>query len=77
MRSDLDGVGFHKFRHTATMGPYKTSMQVDRQMNRPMEIEAIIGEPLRVAQRHGVQTPMMEFLYRGLKLFEPAKQPIG
>jgi len=34
-----------KMRHTLSMGAYKTSMQIDRQMRRPMEIEAIIAAP--------------------------------
>ena len=44
--------------------PYKSSMQIDRQTRRPMEIEAILGEPVRVAQRNGVRVPKMEMLYQ-------------
>jgi 2-dehydropantoate 2-reductase len=52
-----------KIRHTQTMGAYKTSMQIDRQMGRAMEIEAIIGRPLQVAKENGVATSYMEMLY--------------
>ncbi len=59
-----------KIRHTQTMGAYKTSMQIDRQMGRPMEIEAIIGRPLHEARRNSIETPYMEMLYGILSLLE-------
>lgn len=55
---------------TLTMGPYKSSMQIDRQVGRPMEIEAIIGAPLKVAQSAGVPTPCIEMLYRQLCILD-------
>lgn len=58
--------------HTATMGAYRSSMQVDRQTGRPMEIEAILGEPLRVAKRHGVATPILEGLYHAARAVDAA-----
>jgi hypothetical protein len=42
---------------TTSMGPYKSSMQIDREVGRPMEIEAILGEPVRVAKRNGASVP--------------------
>jgi 2-dehydropantoate 2-reductase len=59
-----------KVRHTETMGAYKTSMQIDRQMGRPMEIEAIISRPLQEARRNSVETPYMEMLYGILSLLD-------
>jgi 2-dehydropantoate 2-reductase len=59
-----------KIRHTQTMGAYKTSMQIDRQMGRRMEIEAIIGRPLHEARRNSVETPYMEMLYDILSLLD-------
>ena len=53
-------------RMTEPMGPYKTSMQIDREQNRPMEIEAIIGRPLKIAREHGVPTPELIKLHQGL-----------
>jgi len=50
--------------YTRSMGAYKTSMQVDRQQARAMEVEAILGEPLRRARAGAVKTPVMEALYR-------------
>jgi len=60
-----------KMRHTLSMGAYKTSMQIDRQMRRPMEIEAIIGSPLSEAARQGVATPGLEMLYQLLLAIDP------
>lgn len=51
-------------QRTLNMGPYKSSMQIDRQIGRPMEIEAIVGEPLRVARRCGLNVPKIEMLYQ-------------
>ena len=39
---------------TRPMGPYLTSMQIDRRENRPMEIEAILGAPLH---QHWLREP--------------------
>lgn len=50
-------------RHTRTMGPYRSSMQIDRQEGRALEVESILGEPLRQARRAGVKTPKLEMLY--------------
>jgi 2-dehydropantoate 2-reductase len=61
-------------RRTGTMGPYRSSMQVDRQMHRSMEIEAIIGNPLRVARSRGAATPKIEMLYQLLKAGEGASK---
>lgn len=58
------------FEGTRAMKPIKTSMLADFEAGRPMEIEAIVGNALRVARRHGVQTPHLETLYALLKLME-------
>jgi 2-dehydropantoate 2-reductase len=50
-------------RITRPIGAYRTSMQVDRELGRPMEIEAIIGYPLRIAQQHRVAVPRWESLH--------------
>ena len=58
--------------NTTSMGPYRSSMQVDRQENRPMEVEAILGEPLRRAQARGVKVPVLESLYRAARVVDAA-----
>lgn len=48
---------------TRGMGPYRSSMQVDRHEGRPLEVEAILGEPLRRAKAKGVAVPLLEAVY--------------
>jgi 2-dehydropantoate 2-reductase len=48
---------------TREMEAYRTSMQVDLQMGRDLEVEAILGEPMRAGQRKGVDNPGMRMLY--------------
>lgn len=45
----------------------KPSMQVDAIRGRPMEIEVILGNPLRTAEELGVQAPTLSVLYKLLK----------
>lgn len=52
---------------TRKMVPYASSMLLDYQQGRPMEIEAIVGNPLRAAQAAGVSVPRVEMLYQQLK----------
>jgi 2-dehydropantoate 2-reductase len=49
---------------TLTMGAYRSSMQIDQEMGRPIELDAIIGQPLAAAKRHGIPTPAMLMLYQ-------------
>lgn len=51
---------------TYPMGAYRPSMLVDFLNNRPMEIEAIVGEPLRRIKARGGTCTALERLYRGL-----------
>lgn len=57
-----------KIEATHVMGAYKTSMHLDMQAGRPMEVEAIFGNPLRAARHAGVPVPNLEMLYRLLQL---------
>lgn len=52
--------------YTDRMAPYATSMMLDYRARRPMEVEAIYGEPLRLAEARGVRVPRIEMLYREL-----------
>jgi 2-dehydropantoate 2-reductase len=51
---------------TRSAGAYRTSMQLDRQAGRSMEIEAIVGRPLQVARRGGLASPLLNSLYLAL-----------
>lgn len=44
-------------------GGKEPSMLTDVRAGRPIEVEAILGNPLRIGQRHGVETPYLELLY--------------
>lgn len=48
---------------TASMGAYRSSMQIDHECGRPLEVEAILGEPVRRAERAGIPVPAMRLLY--------------
>lgn len=68
---DIPDAFVEKMLHnTKHMGPYKPSMMIDREMGRPMEVEAIYGEPVRRAEAAGVTVPKMRMLYEQLKGLE-------
>jgi 2-dehydropantoate 2-reductase len=54
-------------RRTEKMGGYKPSTLLDWKMGRPLEIEAIWGEPIRRAAAAGAQMPRTETIYVLLK----------
>ncbi len=53
---------------TLKMKAYRTSMLIDYEQGRSMEVEAILGQALGVARQHRVSTPRMETLYALLRL---------
>lgn len=55
---------------TRAIPAYKTSMALDYENGRPMEVEAILGNAVRVARQHGVKTPILETLYALAKMIE-------
>jgi 2-dehydropantoate 2-reductase len=56
--------------HTAKMTPYRTSMKIDYDEKRPLEIEAIFGNPFRAAQSKGIHLPLISMLYYQLKFMD-------
>ena len=48
---------------TDGMAAYKPSMMLDAENGRPLEVEAIYGEPLRTAGERGVDLPMVRAMY--------------
>jgi 2-dehydropantoate 2-reductase len=56
--------------YTEKMTPYRTSMKIDYDERRPLEVEAIIGNPLRVATAAGTDLPLISMLYRQLKFLD-------
>jgi 2-dehydropantoate 2-reductase len=55
---------------TAQMQPYRTSMKLDYDAGRPLEVEAIFGRPLRLAQAAGLKVGHLDTLYRQLKFLD-------
>lgn len=56
--------------NTEKMTPYRTSMKIDYDERRPMEVEAIFGNPLRAAQQADAGSPLLEELYHQLKFLD-------
>jgi len=56
--------------HTRQMVPYDSSMRLDYLNKRPIEVEAIFGNPLRTANAAGFSAPRIEMLYRQLKILD-------
>lgn len=50
--------------NTATMGDYRPSMLVDYVNKQALEVESILGEPVRRAKKLGVSVPHIEMQYR-------------
>ena len=52
-----------RFTLTGTMGDYRTSMVIDYVLGRALEVEAILGNPVRRARDLRLETPAMAALY--------------
>jgi 2-dehydropantoate 2-reductase len=62
-RLGADEVVRWMFAQTESMGDYRTSMALDYVAGRPLEVEAILGEPWRRARTLGVPAPTIAALY--------------
>lgn len=56
------------------VGAHKTSMLQDLEAGRPMEIEAVVGAVVELAERLGVQTPATRAVYSCVKLLDERRQ---
>jgi len=63
-----DGTIQNNIEDTLKMKPYKTSMLLDYENKRPMEVEAILGNTVRSAKRMGIDIPNIESIYAMLTL---------
>ena len=52
------------------VGAHKTSMLQDLEAGRPMELDAVVGSVLEVAERLGIQTPAIRAVYACTKLLD-------
>jgi 2-dehydropantoate 2-reductase len=59
---------------TRKMVPYDASMRLDYRYRRPMEVEAIFGNPLRAATSVHATMPSVQTLYRQLKFLDARNQ---
>lgn len=56
-----------QMKRTEKMGAYKPSTLIDFEAGKPLELEAIWGEPLRRARAAGLEMPHLSALYEKLK----------
>ncbi|GDX36064.1 2-dehydropantoate 2-reductase [Alphaproteobacteria bacterium] len=54
---------------TLQMRPYKTSMLLDFEAHRPMEVEAIVGNALNFAKSKSIPTPYLSTIYALLSCY--------
>ncbi|HZK81790.1 MAG TPA: 2-dehydropantoate 2-reductase [Humisphaera sp.] len=69
-----EGLAARQIEKTRPMGPYLSSMQVDRREGREMEVEAILGEPLRQGMAAGAAMPHLRMLYALAKAVDAGKK---
>ena len=62
-----DAVIEKNIEDTKKMVPYKTSMLIDFEHNRPLEIDAILGNAIEIGKKNQVPTPNISDLYKNLK----------
>lgn len=62
--------------YTEKMKPYRTSMKIDYDDRRPLEVEAIFGNPLRMAQAAELNLSRVEMLYQQLKFLDSERRSI-
>jgi 2-dehydropantoate 2-reductase len=56
-----------KIEYTRNFPPYASSMLVDYRSHRKLEVEAIVGNILKIAEAHNIPTPYIETTYAILK----------
>ncbi len=67
-RADAD----HQIAYTKGFPPYKTSMLQDYLAGRRLEVDAILGNALRLAETHDIPVPRMRACYALLKAVDAA-----
>lgn len=63
--------------NSESMGPYRSSMQVDYEQGRRLEVESIIGEPLRRGESAGATLPRMAMLYALIRQLDEQQGAAG
>jgi 2-dehydropantoate 2-reductase len=65
-----EGLGEDLLAATARMAPYATSMKLDADAGRPLEVDVMLAEPLRRAHRVGTAMPSVAVLHEQLAFFD-------
>jgi 2-dehydropantoate 2-reductase len=60
--------------YTRSFTPYATSMLADFRRNRPLEVEAIVGNVYRIASENDIAIPHIATLYALLASVDKKKQ---
>ncbi len=55
---------------TRSFPGYRNSMALDYLNGRPLELDAILGNVLRIAEAHGVDVPRLDTVYRSIRLLQ-------
>ncbi|ETI25287.1 hypothetical protein G647_04662 [Cladophialophora carrionii CBS 160.54] len=71
-----DGLIDELLEKILAMQPIGSSMQTDCKMGRPMEVEIILGTPVRKGRELHVATPILEVLYTLLSAINTRMKPV-
>lgn len=63
--------------HTDKMVPYDSSMRLDYLAGRPMELQAIFGNPLRAANEAGFEATRIGMMYEQLQFLDSRKLSVN
>jgi len=74
-RIEADFVDY-MMRTTDKMKPYKTSMKLDYEAQRPLEIDTIYGAPIAAAAQHGFDMARTRFLHTQLQFLDARNRGI-
>lgn len=55
-------------QRVAVGSPFRPSMLIDVEYKRPIELEVILGNPIRIGENLGIQTPNLKVVYELLRM---------
>jgi 2-dehydropantoate 2-reductase len=65
-----------RIEYAARLDDVKTSMLQDYERQRPLELDAMLGAVMELAQRYGVEVPRVRETYRRITPPKPASSPL-
>jgi len=69
----IEESGEDRMAVTARLGAFKTSMLQDVEAGRAIELEALLGAPIELADRAGVDVPVLRALYAMTRLMAESR----